>query len=210
MNLRIASCCIAALTITACGRYGDREIEWAETVSLSSGDAVLVERVQRVEIHLTSEGPSGNLAKMATVTSAASQPEFPTWRAKMFPILLDRDPANEEWVLVATMYDCDFWLKNGQPDPPYWGFRAANGSWRRAPIPASFWDRPANLFAVFQSTDDSGTLRASYQSRRAEQIRSGKPSKLAGVWRDMKPDCKKSSKEEAYAIEVDLWQFGKE
>ena len=190
--------------------YGDREIKWTETVLLSSGETVSVHRVQRVEVHLTSEGRSGNLAKMATVTSDRDPPAFPPWQAPMLPILLDRDPDTGAWVLIATMFLCDVWGRNGQPKPPYWGFRVVDGQWRRAGIPASFWDRPANLFAALQAIDSSSTVRSSYDYRRRAQNSRGAESSLAGVWRDGDGAANCGRYIGSNAIELDLWQYGAE
>jgi hypothetical protein len=190
--------------------YGEREIEWTETVALASGETTVIERVQRVEIHLTSEGPSGDLAKMATVASATSPPAFPPWQAKMLPILLDRDPATGEWVLVATMYNCRFWLLNGAPERPYWGFRAFEGEWYRTEIPESFWGRSANLFAALQSRDTSSLVQATYVKRRAYTSTRGSEIHISGVNRDgRKRFCVPPAPASASSIERDLTEFGR-
>lgn len=186
--------------------YGERDIKWTETVPLSSGGTVNVRRVQSVEVTLTSEGRSGDLAKMAKVTSDSDPPAFPPWQAPMLPILIDRDPDTGAWVLIATMYSCNVWGRNGQPKPPYWGFRVVDGQWRRADIPEAFWDRPANLFAAIQATDSSSTVRSSYEYRRRAQTSRGADSLLAGVWRGgAATNCGRYVS--AGPLEKDLWQY---
>jgi len=210
MLLRIAACCIAALTISACGRYGEREIEWTETVALASGETTVIERVQKVEINLTSDGDSGDLAKMATVASATSPVAFPPWQAKMLPILLDRDPATGEWVLIATMYQCKFWRRNGAPERPYWGFRVFEGKWYRTEIPKSFWGRSANLFAALQSRDTSSLAQATYVKRRNYQSTRGPEINISGVNRDgRKRFCTSPAPTSAPSMERDLTDFGR-
>jgi hypothetical protein len=210
VNFRVALCCIAGLTLAACSRYGERDIEWTETVALASGEATVIERVQRVEIHLTSEGDSGDLGKMATVASATSPPAFPTWQAKMFPILLDRHPDTGAWLLVATMSNCSFWRRNGTPTPPYWAFQVEDGKWKRVVVPEFLWGRSANMFAAFESTDNSSAVRATYAARRAAQLRQGVALDVAGVWRESSTTCTGLPSGYENAIELDLWQFGRE
>lgn len=54
----------ALVLLGACSKYGDRTLRWDEQLTLSSGASAIVHREQRIEVHLTSEGASGDRAKI--------------------------------------------------------------------------------------------------------------------------------------------------
>ena len=61
------------------------------------------------------------------------------------PIILDRDPATEEWFVVATFFHCDSWYELGRPKLPYTEYRFRNGRWVQQPLTPQWIGRAANV-----------------------------------------------------------------
>jgi len=91
------------------------------------------------------------------------------WNAPFVPIVLDKDPANGEWLLVAANDGCLPWLRNGLPRPPYWAFRQRNGKWYRDSIPDSFLMRQANLLVEFDVDDKAHREERKIEARKGLQ-----------------------------------------
>lgn len=196
----------ALALLSSCSKYGDRTLRWEEQIQLSSGDSAVVGREQRIEFHLTSDGASGDRAKMSVVRSASNPPSFPEWKAPLVPFLLDVDPSTGRWTLVATMATCDVWRRNQEPQPPYWAFQVDGQRWQRTSIPESFWNRRGNLFANFTYEDTSQSITSTYKSRLPSQARGS--NAVAAVSRTSDVTCGAGSSKTQSSRELDLAQFG--
>jgi hypothetical protein len=134
------------------------------------------------------------------------------WDAPLVPILLDVDPENGEWVVVATGDGCDVWVRNGHPRPPYWAFRHRNGAWYRDKIPESFLARAANLLVEYDVSDTSQKLNAQVSKRKALQVTRPKHakqySKVDPEYSDFE-GCERDAPSSAIGEnELDLKNFG--
>jgi hypothetical protein len=131
------------------------DLTWIEDVRLASGEIVSVKR-HVVMTHTRALGGGFSSAKVFTTSSIepTNSNEFSKWDAPFVPIVLDKDPTNGEWILVAANDGCLPWLRNGLPRPPYWAFRHRNGKWYRDVIPDSFLMREASLLVEFDVDDN--------------------------------------------------------
>jgi hypothetical protein len=168
---------VLALTTSLAGCGPDipseAEFRYDETVQLAAGDTVRIRR----HVKFLQPGIGGGMKelrakafKFSTLQILPESPEVPVWSAPLVPIVLDRDPENGEWVLIASTDNCDVAWDNGNPVPMYWGFRLRAGEWFRAPIPEVFFNRTANLFADFRVYESEAELLANFTQRKAEQI----------------------------------------
>ncbi|MDR0735748.1 MAG: hypothetical protein LBF51_02760 [Zoogloeaceae bacterium] len=71
----------------------------------------------------------------------------PVWRNPEYaPILLDCQPAENLWSLVATFVYCDGWDKLGRPPLPYVEYQSRNGEpWKVVPLEKRLIGRKTNL-----------------------------------------------------------------
>jgi hypothetical protein len=145
-------------------------LDWSEPVVLKSGENIRVRRHVQLVHEASSKGTqSAPLFQSSTVSLEKKEAEFPTWDAPLIPILLEKDPANDEWVIVASNDECGFWLRNGKPQPPYWAFRLRGGRWYRDVLPNFVLGEEANLFVEADTIEDSASLNAHIDVRKAQQ-----------------------------------------
>jgi hypothetical protein len=162
----------AALVTSSCEPYDpNADLTWIEPVQLASGETVTIKRhvVFRQERAWGGGFASAPVYKTSSIELVPASAEFPVWNAPLMPIVLDRDPANNEWIVVASANSCDIWVGNGRPRPPYWAFRLRSGAWYRDAIPESFYDRAANLFVGLTIADDSQSLSEHITARKLQQ-----------------------------------------
>jgi hypothetical protein len=151
-------CLVTALFLLASGctkMSSEADLRWTEDVLLSNGEIVTVKR-HVVMSHPRALGGGFSSAKIYTTSSieaAANLANFGIWSAPFVPIVLDKDPATGDWIVVASHDGCLPWLRNGLPRPPYWAFRFHAGGWYRDAIPDSFLMRTANLLIEFDVGD---------------------------------------------------------
>jgi hypothetical protein len=147
------------------------ELRWTEPVTLDSGEVVRVRRHVEMWHHRALGGgfSSARQYRTSSIEPDDSSARFPTWDAPMVPIVLDKDPATDEWIVVASGDGCSIWARNGRPRPPYWAFRLRDGRWYRDAIPESFFGRPANLLVEFDVTDASEELDDQIVARKQSQ-----------------------------------------
>ena len=161
---------VCCLFLSAC-EASKADLTWVEPVKLASGETVKIKR-HVVMIHERAWGggfSSAPIYRTSSIELEPASPEFPKWDAPFVPIVMDKDPANGEWLIVASIDGCSLWLRNGLPRPPYWAFRLRNGEWYRSPIPGSFIERKANLFVEFDVTDNSSALNHEIEARKIQQ-----------------------------------------
>lgn len=147
-------------------------LEWSEPVQLASGETVQIKR--NVEMwHETAFGGGFSSAPVYKTNSIELDPatsEFPKWDTPLVPIVMDKDPSNGEWVVVASIDECGMWARNGRPQPPYWAFRLQSREWFRVEIPQWLLNRRSNLFVEYDTVDSSEELNSEIAIRKRSQI----------------------------------------
>lgn len=164
---------VVAVVTAACDNPPrSADLTWIEPVHLAPGETIEIKR--RVMMwHERAFGggfSSAPVYKTSSIELSPSSADFPIWDAPLVPVVLDKDPANGEWIIVASIDGCSLWLRNGLPRPPYWAFRLRRGEWYRDAIPESFLGRPANLFVEVDVTDSSSGLEEQIEGRKRSQF----------------------------------------
>jgi hypothetical protein len=88
------------------------DLTWIEPVQLASGETVNIKR-HVVMVHERAFGggySSAPVYKTSTIEGLPNSPEFPVWDAPLVPILIDKDPATGEWIIVASIDECGVWI----------------------------------------------------------------------------------------------------
>jgi hypothetical protein len=143
------------------------DMTWTETVSLSSGETVTIERHVRFRTYSVfglggqSSGPLDEVDRIAMIGARG----FVAWTAPIRPMLLDRDPDTNEWIVVAADEQggpANLWADNGRPCPPQWAFRLRDGQWFIQPVPVNLLGRRPNLLVDLRVSDDAKFSRASF------------------------------------------------
>ncbi|WP_316153668.1 hypothetical protein [Cupriavidus sp. BIC8F] len=132
------------LPLSGCG---DTTMKWKEQVDLHNHETIIVARTATMKSNWIAGGGGGSINKRMTleVVRPARQDNPGVWSDHYVPILLDRDPDNGEWFLVATFYHCTEWYELGRPALPYTEYRFRGGSWVRQPLSAKWIDREVNV-----------------------------------------------------------------
>ena len=146
---------LAALLPAACTKQkphprGIVDRAWTEEVHLDDGSTVLVRRTARLNITNSWAGDAYNAVELdASLAFMGQLAKLPAWHAPRIAMVLYRDPANEEWVLVTTSTSCEIWERNGKPKPPYWEYRLKDTGWQPVPLSPASIGRPANLLHLY-------------------------------------------------------------
>ena len=133
------------------------DLTWNEAVALQSGELVAIRRHTRFRTYSVwglggaSSGPVGEKDSINIVGDTS----FIKWEAPVRPMLLDRDEATHEWLIVAASYEGSMWGNNGAPCPPQWAFRLRGGAWHVQPVPAALLGRRPNLLMDLRVEDDA-------------------------------------------------------
>lgn len=167
--------CIGSLALTlliAGCQFGNKDIHFTEEIQLASGEIVTAERLIKTTPLGEVGGPGGWESKYQSFqVSALNQANMPPkWESTdgLIPILLDRDQASNEWVLLATFYTCTAWYKLGRPTLPYAEFRVRDGRWQRLELSTQWFERPANVFADISSGGEPKSLTLIDKKKRAD------------------------------------------
>jgi hypothetical protein len=168
------------------------DMTWTETVALASGEMASIERHVRFQTYSVfglggqSSGPVDEVDSIAMVGPA----NFVSWTGPIRPMLLDRDPDTNEWIIVAADEQGgpgNLWGANGKPCPPQWAFRLHDGQWYIQPVPVNLLGRGPNLLVDLRVSDDAKFSRASFPAevvarKRAQmQSNSGVPIDMRSV-----------------------------
>ncbi len=162
---RVATCLLLAMALftSSCAgsepAYGYR-VTWFEVVQLTPDESMKIERRQ----WFTLTKPAGE-REAGFGTFLESSIQFPRQESTippldvrpLMPLLIVRDAGSGDLVVVASVNRCTPWLRNGEPDPPYWTFRFKHGQWYRADLPSDIVGRDANLLIDLRAKD-RGTL----------------------------------------------------
>jgi hypothetical protein len=143
------TCRTLALTVVmtgaGCESAGHLEHTWTEDVQLDDGRITVIER--HVELETTSAlgGGAGNAVETRAVLSLRDERSIPDWEYPLRPLVLYRDAATKEWIIVASTSSCDLWRRRGSPPGAYFEFRSAGGWWKPVDLSPASIGRQANL-----------------------------------------------------------------
>lgn len=172
-----------------------KEYTWTEDVALDAGSI----RVRRVVGMQETNSWSGDayeaIEKLSRIEFMDELASLPPWREVLRPIVLYRDAATGEWVVVASTTSCDVWRAAGKPKPPYWEFRLQADRWNRVPLSDVSLARRANLAQAYKSVAAAGHLT---QELRAKLDPS---AKLFRTFRSVKSDPNQEFCGEGYSSE---------
>jgi len=140
-----------AAMLAGCGNGVD--LKWQEEVKMADGQILLLNRTakgEQVGGHFGTTGGGGFKEKELTL-DVVKLPEGwqppPVWRTEFVPVLLDYQPEEHTWTLVATFYSCDGWEKMGRPKLPYTEYQSKNGGpWKIVPLEERLIGRSTNLY----------------------------------------------------------------
>lgn len=182
-------------------------LKWTESVSLSSGREIRVQREVKYGRTTGLGGPvSGRLWEYSSIRSLESPAAFPELSVPMTLLYVDQD-ADGRWWIIASTEDSDFWIANLIPSPPYWAFALKGDRWVLSSIPDAFWGRESNLLLDIRDDDWNTTVQREATNRKRalrttikvfvghksisrEQWTGFKPGSVSGarsVPRDLKP-----------------------
>jgi hypothetical protein len=216
--IKISSGVIAALLLVACSKADirqamgqeDTQRAWTEDVLLADGTTLLVKRtVVFRETDAWGGGAYNAVESDATVAFTAELAQLPVWRAPLMALLLYRDEATSEWVLVATSTSCEQWNRLGaprvlylpnKPDTLYWEYRLRPEAWQEVPLSKSSIGRPVNLLHRYQ--EELGTEHVSVAFRQRRES-GGQFPELKLIVEDFKENCTVSVENKALRAEMD-------
>jgi hypothetical protein len=153
------------------------DLSWAEEVQIGSSEVVLLNRTAHAkelrELGGTSSWSGTNMTlEIVLPKNAAAAPK---WDFPLVPILVDRVPGSQDWLVVATFYDCISWYNLGRPKTPYVEFKTHEGTWQKIPLEESLVGRSANLLTGIRSSGESHLVtvreKADRDRRAAEKYR---------------------------------------
>jgi hypothetical protein len=133
------------LMLTGCGA---EPVLWKEEVQLQNGEVLMVTRTIRFKEYqpIGGGGGSDTLESTLEVISPRRADNPERWsHPPLLPMVFDRDPANQEWFVIATFYMCTAWYDLGRPKLPYAEFRYRRGQWVQQPLSDGFIGREANM-----------------------------------------------------------------
>ncbi len=129
------------------GCDGATTTTWTEDVKLEGGEQIVIERSAKLRANAIAGGGGGSFNEgMTLLITKPIKPDNPgQWSAKYVPILLDRDPATQEWVIVATFFHCQSWEALGRPKLPYTEYRYRQGAWVQQTLSPQWIGREINV-----------------------------------------------------------------
>lgn len=176
---------VTAVRLAGC-QLGDKDIRFTEEVQLSNGEVISADRFIEAASLGEVGGPGGWESKYQSfeivVPKRTDNP--PKWESKtgLIPILLDRDTANNEWVLLATFYTCDAWYSLGRPKLPYAEFRVRDGQWQKLELSSQWLGHATNVFADINSSGEPARLTLADKRKRADPRVAQKYRLIVAQW----------------------------
>lgn len=162
--------------------------QWNEEVQLQSGEVIQTHRTQTG--HKTGGGftvAGWKNEGMTLEIAAPVKPDNPkTWSQKLVPMVLDRDPANGEWFVVATFDSCTEWYELGRPKSPYIEYRFRNGQWVQQTLTPAFIGREANMLTHLRA---SGEPVHTLESKRGSMSHPKLPSRYKSILAKWETNC---------------------
>lgn len=158
--------CIALGILSACTRAGPPQREWTEDVKLDNGSTVEVRRTVTLEVSNSLGGDAYNAEELsATLSFLGPLSHLPAWSEPRMALVLYRDPATNEWVIVATTTSCQVWRRAGKPKPAYWEYRLKTQGWQEVPLSPTSIGRRSNLFFGYDDRLKSDHITAADTQR---------------------------------------------
>jgi hypothetical protein len=147
MRLRTATPALMSLVLlTACGLLDSGNRIWSEEVELEDGSIITIDRhVEQLMSDAIGGGAFSATETKSILSFRAELAALPSWDVALMPLLLYRDPATSEWVIVATTTSCEIWNARGSPEARYWEFRLRGSEWVEVPNSESSFERKTNL-----------------------------------------------------------------
>ncbi len=141
---------LLALLLTS-GCTGEVERRWSEEVGLDDGSVIVVDRYAKFRESNSLAGDAYSSTELKSKLSFRGDlASLPPWEFPLVPLVLYRDTAAREWVVVATTHSCDVWAERGQPVPPYWEFRLKVREWIQTELAQVSIGRKTNLFFDYE------------------------------------------------------------
>ncbi len=130
--------------------FRDPYLKWNEEVNLQSGEVIVIKRTAKFSENWIAGGGGGSFNRGMTIEfDSPDKPSNPTiWSGLYVPMILDRDPDTNEWMIVATFYHCDSWYDIGRPALPYTAYRYREGKWLQQSMEPKWIGRKANVLVT--------------------------------------------------------------
>ena len=128
----------------------DPRMEWREEVRLQSGEVIVIKRTAKFSENWIAGGGGGSFNRGMTIEfDPPNKPGNPTmWSGLYDPLIIDKDPNTNEWIIIATFTHCDGWYNIGRPKLPYTEYVFRNGKWEQGPLNSQRIGRVGNLFLI--------------------------------------------------------------
>ena len=137
-----------------CGCDGVKRRHWSEEVTLDDGHRIVIERFVKFQTsNALGGGAYGSTDLESTLRFRGELSELPAWDVPLVPLVLFKEHATNEWVVVATTGNCDTWYERGEPVPPYWEYRLRGGTWLLSVLSKDSVGRKSNLFFDYEPSD---------------------------------------------------------
>jgi hypothetical protein len=143
--------CSSLLACSPSQPKGSPERTWTEDVLLDNGETITVKRfVSFNESDAWSGGAYNAVETKSTIQFTGALANLPPWDQPLIAMVMYRDKATKELVIVAHSSSCQVWGKRGKPKPPYWEFRLNRNGCLETPLSQGSIGRLANLFSSYQ------------------------------------------------------------
>ncbi|MCL2789895.1 MAG: hypothetical protein FWD79_04550 [Desulfobulbus sp.] len=127
------------------------DIKWQEEVRMMDGEMLILHRTAKFGQFKGGDwsGPEGREEKemsLEVLKLPANWVAPPVWRTDYVPILLDYQPQEYTWSVVATFYWCKSWWLLGGAALPYVEYQSIHGGpWQVIPLEERLFGRTSNL-----------------------------------------------------------------
>ena len=165
---------IAAIMLTRCGEVN---IDWKEEVRMADGEILLLHRTAKGKvIGGDMLGRAAGWQEKEMTLEALKLPANwappPLWRTEYVPILLDYQPQEHTWSVVATFYYCGSWKQLGRPTLPYVEYQSKNGEpWQVIPLEQRLIGRKTNLLTGPKSSGEPARDETEWLRKRIPNYR---------------------------------------
>lgn len=164
---------LALVLLTACGKV---DISWEEQVRLNDNQIIVVQRSATGETRGEIGGPGGWEPYEMTISfSHVPHPleAPPEWRSHLAPVLIDYEPLQRAWNVVATFVYCQAWYDLGKPAVPYIQYQSRDGrDWVTVPLEERLIGRDTNLLTGPRSGGEPELVRLEEKERRRKRAAS--------------------------------------
>ena len=193
-NMRWALLLIFAAMGAGCGSAGHMEQTWTEDVQLEGGSKMIVLE-RHVDLELTSAwgGGAGNAVETRSVLRIQGERMMPDWDYPLKPLVLYRDAATKEWVIVASTNSCELWHERGSPPGRYFEFRSGGGWWKPVDLASASIGRKANL--LYGLADGKLPKHITLEEKRARQSAPDEPKSYQSIDIEAGKGCTPAARE---------------